>query len=219
MMKPTEFLQFPIWKIDKNVRLNKYAKKIGIINQKIKSLETHLSELNEEIDANAKRLNVFMNGILGIDDYDYQRHVPIVNTKGEPKVMIYPVEVIDNHTQGDELPDPIITIQVSTRKIMKIVNFLRTYNEMVDELNGLIERYEDLTHEHNELWQRVKQSMRDIEFFYDRTNDDEVEHYDEDKHSLFVIQDGERWSFMYVRNEDKDKIEKLSQFNSDNEED
>lgn len=210
----------PMWAID-NDKLKIYAKNIAKVSLELKSLERELKELSDKIESFNNRLNIYLSNVFEIPNFEHSQHALLIKENNE--IAIYPIEMIQNQNDidFDNLPEPKYTKKLSHKRMLKVFNQLKEFNELVDEFNSYLEEYEEFLKEHSTLWKEVKELVKNLTIISVRDNndtEDDFEEFDEDKHVLVIVQDiNNEWGFRYIKKEDEEEFNKfvLSQFDID----
>ncbi|AEO93349.1 gp78 [Bacillus phage G] len=205
----------PIWEIDGNKQIKKYAKEIAEVTIQLKSLESELEEMNEDIVAADKRVNMYLSNVLGLENFEQSKQAIFV--RENHKIEIYNVEDLkkgksdeefeDEEILLEDLPEPLYIHKSNPKQTMKILNQLEFYNDLLDDFSILLDEFDNYAESHKLLWVEVKKMVGGMKFLALETDDEEIESYSEEKHLLLIAQNSsEEWGFKYIRKEDEEKF-------------
>jgi hypothetical protein len=210
----------PMWEIDGNDKLSRYASAIAELSFEIKKAEHEMVQLNQEIESSHQRINMYIGNVLGIQDYEHLENVLVVNEQFQ--ISIYPTEVFEQaNGNADALPETDQTYTINKKLVQKIVDMLFGYNDLIDAFDELNAEYTDALKEHKQSWVDVKKIVQNINYLQLHTQEPstDVEGFDDEKHTLIIVQNKQgEWGFRYIRKEDEKAFNEFihSQLNPEN---
>lgn len=201
----------PMWGIGGDKELDQQAAIIAETRMDIKKTDKLLDELEEQLETLSKRSNMYIKSTIQIHDYDHLKHILFIDDKLKAHIYLREdyekvdsFEEISKSNKGD-------SIQLSKKQADKIIELMYEYNGLIDDYEDFTEAYDDLVAYHEEVWEEVISSLTDFSglHVYDPDDEEEVEPFDLEKHTLLVIKDeNDRWVFRYIRQEDEEEFNK-----------
>ncbi|MNJ90136.1 hypothetical protein D3C87_77300 [compost metagenome] len=216
-MKKSIELNIPMWEIDRNAGINDFANQIIEIRMDLSELEIDLVTINKDIAVYNKRIDIYLSNVFNKPNFKHSDHV--IALKENKDIHIFKRKNVSKNNESTEGLKPTFVIKINQKRIIRIMEILNDYNELIDEFDDLLAEYEDTADIHTELWSDVKSALKNTKFLriYDNNKkDQEIEEFDEEKHFLVIVPNNKNaWGFKYIRKEDENKFNEFMEAQSE----